>query len=181
MSDVKEFDQYGILFSEDNPKLDSDNIFDIHGNPIDEGAVYPSMDPDKESSTFVAGPDGKLLPIYENIGNSDVEGERTRIIGDRKEALRRDADYQYTEQQVDLMEEALEKDLRKLSPQELFKYSPERGSDYEQMHAKICGRLGDITSSEGKRKADEMDMRYPSMASPAAKERTFSRAVGLID
>ena len=140
------------------------------------------MDPDKESSTFVAGPDGKLLPEYENIGNSDVEGETARVISERVEALRRDAEYKYTDQQTDLMVEALEKDLRRSSPQELFKYNPETGSDYEAMHAKICGRLGvDPTSEQGQARQDQLDRALPSMSGSAAKERTFSRACGLID
>ncbi len=183
MSDLKQYDFNGIPFGPDNPKEEGADIYDENGNLVDEGAVYPTMNPDKEPVTFVADHSGRLLPEYETAGHPDVESEKDRIIGERVEKLRVAAWIRYDQEQVDMMAAGLEKDLRRLSPSELFRHDPKQtGSDYEAMHSKICGRLGaDITSSEGKRKADEMDMRYPSMASPAAKERTFSRAVGLID
>ncbi len=142
--------------------------------------LYKSMDPDKEPVSYVADVHGKILPDYQLGGNQDVADETDRVIENRVSKLRENA-WKYSEAQVDAMAQSLEKLLRRMTPEQLFNYSPGGAADYGQLHNQICMRLGDFTTSEGKEKQELLDLQYPTMATPAAKARDFARAVGLED
>ncbi len=145
-----------------------------------EETLYPTMDPDKKSVSYVADVRGKILPDYQNSGNKDIVSETDRVIESRVAELRGDA-WGYSESQVDQMAEGLEKLLRRMPLETRVNYSPGSGADYGQMNNQICGRLGNFTTSEGKEKQEALDRQYPSMATSAAKERDFARACGLED